>query len=309
MKQDVPSPLFVLGKQRSGTTWLGSQLCEHPLIAGVRHERHHGILASHYLSTIRYRYGDLTKRTNFIEFVETVSAGDTFRFMGIEKDFLYSLWPISYEDLFRTVMTEYAQRQGACYWLDKTNEYTTLVHEIAQIYPDAKFIGIIRNVDDVAISTVGRSNKRKYKKRYDIVKHAFSWTWFNKAMLSFAKTSDRIHILRYEDLKRDMKTEIMRICNFLNVEFHPAMLQQAYSSNTTFRKGRPLREEVLSSSEKKLARMAARASSHLPLAMFSWRTVYNKRFKRRRALAEWLFSAHPLMQMKQKHPTSEQHRG
>jgi hypothetical protein len=299
MNRNIPSPLFVLGKQRSGTTWLASQLCEHPSIAGVRHEHHHGILASHYLSIIRFRYGGLRKKTNFIEFVEAVSVTDTFRFMEVDKDFLYSLWPISYEDLFRTVMAMYAEKQGACYWLDKTNEYTPLVHEIAQKYPDAKFIGIIRNIEDVLPSTFGRYGKYE-KKKYDIVKNVFSWTWFNKAMLNFAKTSNRIHIVHYEDLKRDMQTVMIGICNFLSVEFDDAMLRQAYPSNTTFRKGRPQKEEVLSPSEKKLARMSVQVSSHLPLAVLSWRTIYNKRFQKRKALPEWLFSAHPMIQMKRK---------
>jgi hypothetical protein len=299
MSQDAARPLFVLGKQRSGTTWLASQLCEHPLIAGVRHEHHHGILASHYLTTIRFRYGDLTQKTNFIEFVEAISASDTFRFLGVDKDFLYSLWPISYEDLFRTVMTMYAEQQGARYWLDKTNEYTPFVREIAQIYPDAKFVGIIRNIEDVLPSTFGRYGKYKNRK-YDIVKNVFSWTWFNKVMLNFAKTSNRIHIVRYEDLKRDMRTTMMGICGFLSVEFDDAMLTQAYSSNTTFRKGRPQKEEVLSPSEKKLAGMSVQISSHLPSAVLNWRAFYRKRFQKRKALPEWLFLEHPLIQMKQK---------
>jgi hypothetical protein len=300
MSSVTPRPLFVLGKQRSGTTWLGTQLCEHPLITGVRHERHHGILASLYLSNIRHRYGDLTKKTNFIEFVETVSTSDTFRFMDISKDELYTLWPTSYEDLFRTVMARHASKQGALYWLDKTNENTPLVHDIARKYPDAKFIGIIRNVEEVAVSTSGKSDKRKYKKRYAIVKNAFSWTWFNKAMSSFARTSERIHIVRYEDLTRDMKTEMVRMCDFLEIDFHDAMLRQVYSSNTTFREGRPPREQVLSRGEKRLANMAAQASSHLPLAMFGWRTAYNKKFKKRKPLPEWLFSSHPFIQMTRK---------
>lgn len=300
MKHGEVHPLFVLGKQRSGTTWLASQLCEHPLITGVRYEHHHGILASHYLSLIRFRYGDLTSKANFIEFVETMSTSDTFRFLGIDKDFLYSLWPISHEDLFRTVMGMYAEKQGVCYWLDKTNEYTPIVHEIAQMYPDAKFIGIIRNIEDVVPSTFGRYGINKKKKKYEIVKNVFSWTWFNKAMVDFSKTSNRIHIVRYEDLKRDMQTVMMGICSFLSVDFDEGMLRQAYSSNTTFRQGRPEKKEVLSSGEKKLVRWTTQASSRLPLTVLRWRTFYNRSFRRRKKLPTWLFSAHPLIRGDQK---------
>ena len=36
-------PVFVFGRPRSGITWLANQLCEHPLIAGIQHGRHHWV--------------------------------------------------------------------------------------------------------------------------------------------------------------------------------------------------------------------------------------------------------------------------
>jgi hypothetical protein len=296
MGQRTIEPLFVLGKQRSGTTWLANQLCEHPLVAGVRHEDHRGIHASHYLSTVRYRYGDLKNKANFIEFVEVMSASSTFRFMDVNKDFLYSLWPVSYEGLFRTVMELHAQKQGARYWLEKTNEHTPLVRDIAQKYPDAKFVGVVRNVEDVVQSTLGRYSTMEWKKA-GIVKNVFSWTRFNKAMLDFANASDRIHIVRYEDLKGNTQATMMAICTFLDLEFDEVMLKQAYPSNTTFHGGRE-RQNILSSSDKRLVKWAARVSGYLPSTVLNWRNVYT-RGSQKKALPEWFFSAHPLVQTNQ----------
>ena len=293
MRKGTIQPLFVLGKQRSGTTWLANQLCEHPLIAGVRHKHHRGVHASHYFSTVRYRYGDLKNKANFIEFVEAMSASSTFRFIDVDKDFLYSLWPISYEDLFRTLMELHAQKQGARYWLEKTNEHTPLVRDIAQKYPDAKFIGVVRNVEDVVRSTLGRYRESE-RKKVDIIKNVFSWTRFNKAMLDFANTSNRLHIVRYEDLKGDTQTTMTAICTFLDLEFNEGMLTQAYPSNTTFHGGKE-RKSILSSSDKKLVKWAARVSGYLPSTVLNWRNLYTRRF-RRKALPEWFFSAHPLVQ-------------
>lgn len=53
----MPLPVFVVGRNRSGTTWLANQLCEHPDIVGVQHERHHGIHESAYFGLIDGRFG------------------------------------------------------------------------------------------------------------------------------------------------------------------------------------------------------------------------------------------------------------
>lgn len=48
----MPLPVFVVGRNRSGTTWLANQLCEHPDIAGVQQERRHGIHESAYFGCL-----------------------------------------------------------------------------------------------------------------------------------------------------------------------------------------------------------------------------------------------------------------
>jgi hypothetical protein len=109
----MPTPIFVLGKHRSGTTWLANLLCQHPQIAGVQHARHHGIHESAFFSHVYGRYGDLAVWSRYAEFVEVVAASDYFRLAGATREFLYSLWPTSYEGVFRAVMDRFAAQRGA----------------------------------------------------------------------------------------------------------------------------------------------------------------------------------------------------
>ena len=80
-------PLFILGKQRSGTTWLANQLSQHSQIAAVRSDHHNGVHESAFFSHVAGRYGDLTRQTNFVEFAETMAASDTLRIAGSTRRF------------------------------------------------------------------------------------------------------------------------------------------------------------------------------------------------------------------------------
>lgn len=290
----MPAPIFVVGKHRSGTTWLANQLCEHPLIAGVRHEHHDGIHESAYFSRIYRRYGDLTYKPNFVEFVEATFMSDIFQLLGADKDELYALWPTTYEGVFRALMDRYAARQNARYWLDKTPEHTLLIEEIAEIYPDAKFIAITRDVEDVMASTVGRygSNKLRHKKRL-IVATTMSWLHSNKTIQSFAEKSDRIFVTRYETLRGDPETTYREMCSFLGVAFDPVMLNQSYRANTTFRAGLE-RSSVLSNGEKRLIRLTARSGDLLPKRVLDVsKHAYASLGAGRKPLPTWFYSMYP----------------
>lgn len=287
----MPAPIFVVGKHRSGTTWLANQLCEHPLIAGVRHEHHDGIHESAYFSRIYRRYGDLTYKPNFTEFVEATFMSDIFQLLGADKDELYALWPTTYEGVFRALMDRYAARQNARYWLDKTPEHTLLIEEIAELYPDAKFIAIIRDVEDVMASTVGRygSSKLRHKKRL-IVATTVSWLHSNKTIQDFAGKSDRIFVTRYETLRRNPEATYREMCSFLGVAFDPGMLKQSYQANTTFRAGLE-RSSVLSSFEKRLIRFTARSGGLLPKRVLDVsKRAYTSLSPGQKPLPTWFYS-------------------
>ena len=289
----MTTPIFVLGKHRSGTTWLGNQLCEHPLIAGVTHEHHDGIHESAYFSRVYGRYGDLRLKQNFVEFVEATHKSDLFRLIGADRATLYALWPTSYEAVLHTLMDRYAQKKGARYWLDKTPEHTLMVEEIAALYPDAKFIAIIRDVEDVLASTVGRygSEKMQHKKRL-LFLTTLSWLHSNKTIKRFAVTSDRIFLTRYETLKNEPERVFQEMCEFLDLPFDSAMLEQAYRPNTTFRAG-VKRSSVLSKQDKTLVRTTARLGDFIPkTAMDAVRRVYALGGGRK-PLPAWFYSMYP----------------
>ena len=288
----MTQPLFVLGKQRSGTTWLSTQLSQHSQVACARDDHHGGIHESAYFSHIAGRYGDLSEKTNYVEFVEVVAVSDFMRILGVDKDFLYSLWPTTYEGVFGAVMTRLAQQQKAHYWLDKTPENTLLAEKLAGLYPDAKFIAILRHPHDVMRSTIGRySDRAMRRRRYLLARGTLNLVHHNQEIRHFARRSERVHVVRFEDMKRDTERVFRDVCRFLELEFEPAVLEEAYRPNTTFIEGRE-HNKVLLEADKRTIDFVMAVGRCIPVQVFR----AAKRIAKLRAdkhLPVWFFSMYP----------------
>ena len=296
----MTQPLFVLGKQRSGTTWLSTQLSQHSQIACVRDDHHSGIEESAYFSHVAGRYGDLSKKTNYVEFVEVVAVSDFMRILGIDKDFLYALWPTTYEGVFEAVMTRLAQRKGSRYWLDKTPEHTLIADKLAALYPNAKFVAILRDAHDVMRSSIGRyGDKTLRHRRYLLARGTLNLAHHNQEIRRFARRSERVHTVRFEDMKSDAEGVFRDVCRFLELDFEPGVLEEAYRPNTTFVRGRE-RNRVLSEGDKRIVDLTMSVGKYLPVHFF--RAVKRvTEFRREKPLPQWFFSMYPPVFEKQSH--------
>jgi hypothetical protein len=302
---ELPIPIFVLGKHRSGTTWLANLLCAHPLIAGVQHERHFGIHESAYFSCLYNRYGDLTNRNNFIEFVEVISASDYFRLAGVTKDFLYSLYPTTYESFFRTVMDDYAIRQRSAYWVEKSPPHSLIVHQLAAFYPDAKFVYIVRDVAATVASTMALRASRNLGKidnvtlrRSYIIRTTLSWTYYNKVLITFGRRSERALGVHYETLRSNQHDTLRLICDFLGLSFESKMCDLTFAPNTSFTSGADgaRHSRSLSSSETRLLSFMQRLFDMVPLCVLSGFGKMKQRKEYRRPLPTWFFSMFPFFE-------------
>jgi hypothetical protein len=101
---------------------------------------------------------------------------------------------------------------------DKTPHYSAIVPELAILYPQAKFIHLLRDGRDVAISWIDAGWQRYYEP-------GFQWTSVVAHLRrDLAARPGCILVVRYEDLIRQPAKVVQRICTFLGEEFEPAML-------------------------------------------------------------------------------------
>jgi hypothetical protein len=104
-------------------------------------------------------------------------------------------------------------------WGNKTPQNTEHIEELVQLFPNAKFLVITRDVRDVCLS-----QSRKWGK--DMSLCADNWNSRMKAgwVASERLEAGRCHYLKFEDLLLDTECAVRKICDFLDIPFSPLML-------------------------------------------------------------------------------------
>ncbi len=128
------------------------------------------------------------------------------------------------EDAYRFAVSApfvaYAKREGKTRWGDKTPAYISHIDRLAAIWPDARFIVLVRDGRDVALSVMkvpfGANN---------VWAAARSWaTAIRSGRQAERRYPGRVLTLRYEDLVSRPTEEVPKICAFLSLGYDPSML-------------------------------------------------------------------------------------
>jgi hypothetical protein len=127
--------------------------------------------------------------------------------------------PLNPGDAIRAFFELYAERQGKTRWGDKTPGYVREMVRIQGVLPEARFIHLIRDGRDVALSMMGMSwgpssveaAARRWRKR------------IMRAREQVPRVKHYIEV-RYEDLIADTEPTLRRVCEFIELPFDEAML-------------------------------------------------------------------------------------
>jgi hypothetical protein len=192
---------FIISQPRAGSTLLQRLLATHPQVQTIGEPW----LAIPFVYALREKgvsseYIHISLAQGFGEFVSKLPGGRA--------------------DYFREVraMLERLQEKisapGKTYFLDKTPRYHLVLEELAEIFPDAKFIVLWRNPLAVVASILNTWQKGKFNLLYyeqDIYRGPLN-------ILSFAeKRAATVCELRYEDLVAHPEKHVRRITDFLEL--------------------------------------------------------------------------------------------
>lgn len=204
-------PIFIVGRHRSGTTWLANILASLPDIYTPTHELHKGQHESAFFSNLvpycnwGNSYNDLLAIKNIFE------ASDFFRLLGLGCG--PNILALGYAQYFREVLNKAAEKNKAGYWLEKTPAHTCFLGYLKKTYSDAVFIAVARNDLDVVRSNVYKfGNFRSLKSWF---KEAIVTGMYNKITKRYC---DVIYTVRYEDLVNDYQKAISGVLEYLGLD-------------------------------------------------------------------------------------------
>lgn len=207
-----PAP-FVVGVTRSGTTLLRLMLDAHPQLA-VPPETHFAldVIAA-------FKLGPVSPE-GFVEIVTTHRRWPDF---GLDAEVLLArvmeVEPLAAGPALRAFYRYYADEAGKPRWGDKTPGYLRKMAKIEKALPEARFVHLIRDGRDVAVSITGLHFGPR-----SVPEAAHRWAKrIRVAREQGARVGHYIE-LRYEDLISDPERSLRRICDFVELDWDSAML-------------------------------------------------------------------------------------
>jgi hypothetical protein len=216
-------PLFIISSGRSGTTLLRSMLVAsgeiaippetqliHKLPARFQiHQRNGWKEAVKYvLSEFEGHQHFLLWKTNLaVVYREIFELSKNERSLARVIDFVYQTYAAQ-------------QFPNAILWGDQSPLYTFFLPTILSIFPNARFVHLLRDGRDVVASFIEKDG-------IDTIDEAiYRWGQSIKRVRKAQKkiASNRFLEIRYEDLVTKPEEELRRISTFLNIEYTSRML-------------------------------------------------------------------------------------
>ncbi|MFM2081483.1 MAG: hypothetical protein RL380_174 [Verrucomicrobiota bacterium] len=213
-----PMPILV-GSPRSGTTLLRFMLDAHPALA-IPPETGFLLLGPQLVGQ-----GEALRESFFeavVNFPPGAPAWEDFQIPRVEfAARLCELRPFTVANGFRLFYEMYAARFEKKRWGDKTPLYGHHLVELEKILPEARFIHLVRDGRDAAVSL----RQRKFSPGHDMAVQARYWR--DNVLTARQQGRKCAHYLevRYEDLLREPAATLRQLCAFVELEFDPAMLR------------------------------------------------------------------------------------
>jgi hypothetical protein len=215
---ETSKPVFVVGMNGSGTTMLLDCLDNHPELYGFRRETK----VIPYFIQSAGKYGDLSRDENFRRLWDDFRSITFFKYVNNGRNVpLPDNWrdaPRSVSGVIDGTLTYFAKKENKTRWCEKTPMHAQHICLLADAFPDAKFIHIIRD---------GRSCAASFHRRWGFTPELTVYRWkhiVRDAQRQGSTLPDRYFELRYEDLTNDPECWLKKVCSFLQVPYDASVI-------------------------------------------------------------------------------------
>ena len=209
----APFP-FVVGMNRSGTTLLRMMLDAHPDLTLPPE--------THFLPTLikAAKANDATPEL-MLEAMKSHREWGDFDFSDDEVlGWFRGLDELDPGAAARCFYEAYAKREGKPRYGEKTPKYVRNMPLIQRALPEARFVHVIRDGRDVALSVMDRTVREHFT-------HPLVIERWRKKVVKAQDIAPRLNHyieIRYEDLILDTEPVLRKVCDFIELDYDPQML-------------------------------------------------------------------------------------
>lgn len=213
---------FLVGCGRSGTTLLRFLLGRHRQLA-IPYESRFVAALGDPNSGPRYQSHDGFAVDRFLADLSGQPPLCNWGLSGPEiRQWFYEHRPNHYADAVRCLFALYAARQGKARYADKTANYVRDVTLLAELFPESRFVHVIRDGRDVALSWLDTG---WYFGPHTTEEAALYWRYHvQRGRRAGLELPGRYQEIYYERLVGDAAGSLSRICEFSDLPFDPEML-------------------------------------------------------------------------------------
>jgi len=212
-------PVFLVGMNGSGTTMLLDSFSHHPdLFTFPRETR----LLPSLIGSLE-DFGCLDNDDNFLKLWKHTCTNHVFvrenKGEPLEIPVNWRDFPRNLASVVDAVFRYFSTREGKLRWCEKTPQHVQHLPKLHQLFPKAKFIHIIRDGRDCAVSI-----NRRYKRTPEY--SVYRW----KKIVQMGR-SDGVSLkdyymeIRYEDITGSPEFWMRKICKFVDLPFDKIILE------------------------------------------------------------------------------------
>ncbi len=223
-----PAPFFIIGAGRSGTTLVRAMLSRHPDVCIPPELEVVGTLAQDYLRINGLPWDSLSRLC-----LSRVLADPDFTHWHLNAGHLLDgaarLPPArrGLDQLLGSVYTEYrdTHRPGARLLGDKTPRHTMYLDWVDKIFPEARYIHVLRDGRAVVESLVRHWGD--LSDQQSLLRGCAIWQDRVRRARRFCDSRARTRAVevRYEELVQDPEPSLCRISDLLDLDFRPEMME------------------------------------------------------------------------------------
>ena len=214
---------FIIGRPRTGTTLLQSLFDAHPQVI-IPWECQfvlnlfpaYGKITNWKITDLQHFYEDLLRQWQFSTW--------NINHSELREALLQYTGEHTYRDICQVVYLNYRSlfQKGEIRLIgDKNHGYTIYTERLLKIYPEAKFIYVLRD----------------YRDNFDSVKRVdfevpivslvvYKWKYFyRKALQAAERHPGAFYFLRYEDLATEPEKYFREISDFTGISYHPEVFE------------------------------------------------------------------------------------